>query len=107
MLVEYAGLLRDNFRGTEIITRNGGEEFSVMFANVNREQALEASKRFHELVRAHVFLEGHEKGPLKLTVSAGLAAYSGAYAEPGELYAAADEQLYKAKRDGRDRLYSV
>ncbi|AEI44728.1 GGDEF domain-containing protein [Paenibacillus mucilaginosus] len=107
VLVEYAGLLRDNFRGTEIITRNGGEEFSVMFANVNREQALEASKRFHELVRAHVFLEGHEKGPLKLTVSAGLAAYSGAYAEPGELYAAADEQLYKAKRDGRDRLYSV
>ncbi|WP_426448240.1 GGDEF domain-containing protein [Paenibacillus sp. S-38] len=106
VLVEYAGLLRDNFRGTEIITRNGGEEFSVMFPNVNREQALEASKRFHELVREHVFLEGHEKGPLRLTISAGLAAYSGAYAEPRELYAAADELLYKAKREGRDRLYS-
>jgi len=115
VLVALAQLLRENMRSRDVIVRHGGEEFVVVLPGMTLVQAAEICDRLRELVAAHPGFadEGTDKsedardrsfaaGPLRVTISLGLAA-----AEPYDavqLLQSADVQLYRAKREGRNRL---
>jgi diguanylate cyclase (GGDEF)-like protein len=96
-----AAVLTHGARGTDVVARYGGEEFCVILPDTGLDDACRVAER----IRAEIAGLREEHGPAPLgflTVSAGVAATA---AGPGEdLIARADAALYRAKRDGRDRV---
>ncbi|MFC0216729.1 GGDEF domain-containing protein [Paenibacillus chartarius] len=105
VLTEFASQLQRFFheRGG-IVSRNGGEEFSVLCQGLPSGDVIRAVEDFQALVRTRLFIAEHKDGPLRLTFSGGLVFRSTEHADAKSLYEAADEALYHAKRDGRDRV---
>ncbi|HVJ61238.1 MAG TPA: GGDEF domain-containing protein [Tahibacter sp.] len=93
-----AQILRHNARAEQLIARIGGEEFAIVYAEQTLDEAAAAAERLRALVEAHAFEVGAE--PVRICVSIGIAQWrAGALSE---LMRAADEQLYRAKREGRN-----
>lgn len=101
-LKKVADLLKIGLRTTDLIGRLGGEEFAVLMPNTDAEQAALIGQRLCERI-AHQAWE-IEARPVKLTVSVGGASCVGALQDLTELLAQADDALYKAKADGRNRI---
>jgi diguanylate cyclase (GGDEF)-like protein len=101
-LRRVAEAIRGCCRATDVAARTGGEEFAVLLPGTDLEGALVLAER----VRAAV-----EAGPWPLrpvTASAGVATLGAACRGAAErLVAAADRALYRAKRDGRNRVVSA
>lgn len=96
-----AWLLKGRLRNSDLIGRYGGEEFLVALRGVDAAAAREILQSildtFGDLPHAH------EKGTLRATFSAGLAAWP-AIDNGGDLVQAADNALLAAKRHGRNRI---
>jgi diguanylate cyclase (GGDEF)-like protein len=125
-LKHLAGLLRQCVRDGDRLARWGGDEFLVFLPQVDRERIHEVAERILSAVRsqpcslpAHAShgsrgshgSEGSEDSTCQLTCSIGWSAFDWRPrpdgASPWEhALAAADEALYTAKRDGRDRICS-
>ncbi|MDH4943769.1 diguanylate cyclase [Sulfurimonas sp. C5] len=101
VLIELTKLLRTNIRNTDIIGRWGGEEFLIICTNTNLKGAYDLAEHLREKVAAYNFTTvGHK------TSSFGVAAYSeGDTIE--SLLKRADDNLYKAKESGRNKVVST
>lgn len=90
-------------RQGETAARIGGEEFALLLPGASGQDAFAAAERVRGAVAA-VQLHPSHGGPITITVSVGCASTGDlGVVAPAELYGAADEALYKAKRLGRDR----
>jgi len=94
VLQEVASLIDNCVRETDVVTRYGGEEFVILMPSTDLKGALVFAQRVRQAVA--------EK--LKVTVSGGVAQAS-ASDEPQTLLARADAALYRAKSQGRNRIY--
>lgn len=84
------------------VYRYGGEEFTVILTGAPQEwQSI--AERMLDGVRSRRLEHGGSPQGI-VTLSAGLAAYRDAMKDGGELFAAADKNLYQAKEAGRDRV---
>jgi diguanylate cyclase len=101
VLQEVAQLLRENTRGRDVVVRQGGEEFLVMLPGMGEAHAHEACERLRECIESHAWTRLNKPG-LQVTVSIGLASAPPHEFQP--LLLRADEALYRAKREGRNRL---
>jgi diguanylate cyclase (GGDEF)-like protein len=111
VLVALAQLLRENMRSRDVLARHGGEEFVVVLPGMTLEQAAEVCERLRERVASYAGfgLQAADDadalplaGAVRVTISLGLAA-APAY-DTAQLLQRADSQLYRAKREGRNRL---
>ena len=101
VLVSFAETIAKAIRPTDLLARLGGEEFAVLLAATDLSEAVEIAERLRGLV-ADMRVET-QHGDLSITVSLGCAT-----ALPnGDLLRSADEALYAAKRNGRDRVHAV
>ncbi len=100
-----AQLLRHNARADQLIARIGGEEFALVYAEQSLGEAAEAAERLRRAVEASPFQLGGESATV--TVSIGLAQWRRGMSSLADLMRAADEQLYRAKRGGRNRVCRV
>jgi diguanylate cyclase (GGDEF)-like protein len=98
VLARVAALLREATREVDDVARYGGEEFLVMLPETGMTEALEIAERVRARVAAEVF-PGR-----RITVSIGVSEFPLYGNTPEEVIAAADEALYEAKREGRDRV---
>ncbi|MBL8381426.1 MAG: diguanylate cyclase [Burkholderiales bacterium] len=105
-LRELGRELRKCARGSDIVCRYGGEEFVVVLVDADGAAAGAWSERLMQNVRALEVRLGNRVLP-PITVSMGLALFPQHADDPAALLHAADEALYEAKRDGRDRLRVV
>jgi diguanylate cyclase (GGDEF)-like protein len=101
-LIAVAGVLKEMRRGDDLLCRYGGEEFVILLEGVSGREALAAAERYREAVEGLGFAVGTT--PVPLTLSAGVASFPELYIKTGaELILFADEALYEAKRQGRNR----
>ncbi len=102
VLREFARLVAARIRREELFARYGGEEFCVVLPELDRA----AGHKFAEVIRAQI--EEHtfefEGNVLKMTASFGVSELSEAMGRPDDLLLLADENLYKAKHEGRNRV---
>ncbi|MBI4368466.1 MAG: GGDEF domain-containing protein [Candidatus Omnitrophica bacterium] len=110
-LYEVAQVIRENVRRVDVIGRYGGEEFAIVAPEIEKTKALELAERIRSAVaRKHFLLYDEET---QVTVSIGLSTFPADLGikeakEPVEPYIPdliekADEALYRAKEDGRNR----
>jgi diguanylate cyclase (GGDEF)-like protein/PAS domain S-box-containing protein len=103
VLRAFAATAGEVLRGSDLLGRVGGEEFAVLLPQTDRAGAVVLAHRLQQLVRASPVVLA--QGLAGYTVSIGVAA-----AEPGApgdveaLMLAADDALYRAKGQGRDRV---
>jgi two-component system cell cycle response regulator len=102
-LRELVSLIKDAIRKEELLARYGGEEFIVVLPETTREGAQQMAERLRHLVESHDFR--YEERHYKITISLGLIATEGEEAlTPNDLIKQADEKLYQAKHEGRNRV---
>jgi diguanylate cyclase (GGDEF)-like protein len=94
LLKRTASGWRGQLRDSDFIARYGGEEFAVLVRNCNLPDGILVIERLRE-----VTTDGQ-------TCSAGIAMWSGEET-PEELVSRADDALYEAKRQGRDRVIAA
>lgn len=101
-LRHVVSVLRRNIRPADLISRVGGDEFAVLLPGCDRASAMERAGAVLDELRATPLRLGDRLIPLSASVGV---AHCPDYARSvDELYRAADEGLYRAKRAGRDRL---
>ena len=101
VIINLARLLKQRLRGTDIIGRYGGEEFGVILPQT----AVDEAARVLEEVRAHFATMEHYTGEncFNVTLSGGIAGAPPAF-NVSDLLESADQMLYQAKREGRNRI---
>ena len=104
VLIEVAALLQRVVRAVDIVARYGGEEFVVVLPETGAPGAEAFAERLRELIEGQAFVASRGK-PIRLTTSIGVSSFPGFGVESVEdLLANADQALYRAKSDGRNRV---
>jgi diguanylate cyclase (GGDEF)-like protein len=106
ILTQVAKLLAQTSRSSDIVARYGGEEFALILPETEQSSAEVLGNRLREEIE-HFRFTGEEYLPSKiLTISVGIATHQ-RYASKEALIAAADAELYRAKREGRNRVCAM
>jgi diguanylate cyclase (GGDEF)-like protein/PAS domain S-box-containing protein len=105
VLAEAARIFRRNTRDVDYVCRYGGDEFAVLLPETAKENAAAKAEQLLAEVRKHPFANVDDAArPLSLTLSVGVAAYRTEDKSDDDLLRRADEALYTAKREGRNRV---
>ncbi|MEO6444870.1 MAG: sensor domain-containing diguanylate cyclase, partial [Gemmatimonadaceae bacterium] len=106
VLMDVGALLQRAVRTVDVVARYGGEEFVIVLPETGEVGATVFAERVRELIEEHEF--SHAGGrTLRLTASVGVATYTSPDLETVEdLLARADQGLYRAKAEGRNRVRS-
>ena len=102
VLKRLAGLLQEEARRTDVVARYGGEEFVLLLEETDAEGALLVAERIRDRV-SHQVVQG-DFGSVKITVSLGIATWPDNGRTAEEVLKNADQALYQAKRQGRNRV---
>jgi len=104
LLKALSQILRENSREDELVGRYGGEEFIMVMPNVDRDGALLAAERVRGLIAGHPFVHADKQPSGRVTVSGGVAVWPLDGDDVETLLRQADDALYAAKREGRNRV---
>jgi two-component system cell cycle response regulator len=105
VLRELAGRLRGHVRGLDMVCRLGGEEFVILMPETTISAAEKVAERLRAVVERQPFALPDAMGEgLAVTVSLGVADHGGTGDTGEALLKRADQALYGAKRDGRNRV---
>lgn len=99
-------MIQSCIRKKDILSRNGGEEFTVLLPDCPLDQAAAISEAVRMSVEKHPFILADHL-PLHITVSVGLAVYPDTTANSEVLIDAADKALYNAKQNGRNQVWQA
>lgn len=105
VLRQIAEIIADNTRSADIVFRYGGEEFLVALVETKLEAALEVADRVRAAVMAAEITVG-DNSAVRATVSIGVATHMG-HPDYQHLINAADQALYRAKNEGRNRVVAA
>lgn len=102
LLKEFAARLKSKLREVDIVSRLGGDEFTVIIedAVTDKSAGVVAANILQELNRG----EWLGSDALKITSSIGVAIYDGRQVEADALVSLADKAMYKAKHSGRNNF---
>lgn len=104
LLVEFATLLQDCVRATDLVARLGGDEFVVVLPAADRAEATAVGERILDTANRRF---RNRPGVLgEVTASVGAAMFSEANGRSTDLLVLADQRLYDAKNSGRNRVAS-
>ncbi len=102
VLRTFGQVVDNQTRQSDVGGRLGGEEFAVCLPETFKEQAVELAERIREQLAEHTFEADGET--FTVTCSIGIAEWSPEYDSLEELLDRADEAMYEAKEQGRNRV---
>jgi two-component system, cell cycle response regulator len=106
VLRQLADIVDKSLRNEDVLARFGGEEFAIIFREVGERQAHVLAERVRRLVEIHDFI--WEGKPILITISLGVSTFThDNFRDASEMIRAADDYLYDAKREGRNRVVSI
>jgi diguanylate cyclase (GGDEF)-like protein len=105
-LQNFSNALKDNFRREDVVGRYGGDEFMLVLPESSAQRSLKVLERIKSKISSVSISSSQKKGleDIPLRFSAGVASYPVNGENIHELVCAADNALYQAKRDGKDRV---
>jgi len=106
VLTELARRVTGSVRDIDTFARYGGEEFVLILPETNLEGGLAVAEKLRLATHRTPF-RGEDAEGVPLTVSIGVACFPEHATSPEELLRAADEALYEAKLQGRDRVVTA
>jgi diguanylate cyclase (GGDEF)-like protein len=106
VLQGMADLLRKGrtIRDTDIAARWGGEEFMIVLPDTPKEGALKAAEKVRGALERNLFEDDDGNPIIKVTLSGGIATFPEDGVQQTELVVAADKALYRAKKQGRNKV---
>jgi len=104
VLREFALRMRKSIRGLDLACRYGGEEFVVVMPETDMSVAAAVAERLRRRIASEPFSIQQGSGSIEVTISIGLATLDTADDNAGSILKRADQALYRAKRDGRNRV---
>ncbi len=106
-IVEVASVFQKCLRESDIIARYGGDEFTILLPETEKEKAMELAESIRATVEQLDFLKNIEGPDLPLSVSLGLAVFPNHCTTLDDLKKLADEALYRAKESGRNKVVAA
>jgi len=107
ILSRIAEFLKNSVRADDLIIRYGGEEFCIILRNTTRENARVVTEKIRMKIHRldiEITSQDKKKEILNITVSLGISECKEEDSNIYEVISRADEELYKAKEDGRNRV---
>lgn len=106
-LEEIGHCIMQSLRSGDVAARFGGEEFAAFLLDASLAQALVAAERIRKEIESKEFSvirQGKLAETHRITISIGIASFPTDSSDPIELVEMADSALYRAKREGRNRV---
>src|SRR6266849_4511524 len=108
-LEEVGAVIKKTLRAGDVGARFGGEEFAAFLLDADYTQGMIAAERVRAAIEQHEFptvRRGSNETPRthRITISVGVAAFPEDARDPIQLVELADSALYRAKRNGRNRV---
>ena len=103
VLFQLAAIFRKSIRDIDILFRYAGDEFVILLPGTGHEEVMVAARRIREMVNGYTFI--HHGMTIQVTISMGVA--HGPIPGVGtteRFFEIADQALYSAKRNGRNRI---
>lgn len=100
-----AACLQREIRGSDVIGRIGGEEFSVLLPNTDQAGGLNLAEKLRAAIEGLEIRT--EQGLLRMTASIGVATRTAGLASFQEIQDEADAAMYRAKQAGRNRVSTI
>jgi len=104
-LKQLSSRMLKNVRQYDIVGRYGGEEFLIILPGLNMNGTNHAANKIWSIIRETPFTVNEIS--IDVTVSIGVSCLTPADDKLDDAIKRADDQLYKAKNDGRDRISSI
>lgn len=104
VLHDFADRVARNVRGVDLAARYGGEEFVVIMPETGTDQAEIIAERLREAIAEEPFTISGSDDKLEITVSIGLACCDSSTKTSSEILEKADQALYRAKDQGRNKV---
>ena len=104
VLREFALRIKRSIRGIDLACRYGGEEFVVIMPETDMAVAAMVAERLRRRIAADPFAIQQGARTIPVTISIGIAAMRGKDDNAASILKRADQALYQAKRDGRNRV---
>ncbi len=104
LLVTFSDILRAATRGGDTVARFGGDEFVVLLPDTSFGRACAVADR---IMAQTAQMDVFPKPALRCTLSIGIARATAEMREASQWLKAADEALYSAKREGKNRIYAL
>jgi diguanylate cyclase (GGDEF)-like protein len=102
-LQEIARAIRSALRGGDILARYGGDEFTVVLPEADVEQGYMVAQRVLAAARA-CSVDAPDGSKVRVSASIGLAVYPDHAGEAKDLFLFADNMMYRAKAEGKERV---
>lgn len=103
VLKSAARVMLKSIRDADILSRYGGEEFVIVMPETNKETASHVAERLREKISVEE-IAIHDGGRIAITISLGIASFPEDGDSSVDLLIAADDRLYKAKKEGKNRI---
>lgn len=104
VLREFALRMRKSIRGLDLACRYGGEEFVIVMPETEMSVATAVAERLRRRIASEPFLIQQGSGSIDVTISIGIATLDASSDNGAKILKRADQALYRAKRDGRNRV---
>ena len=104
VLREFAVRVRKSIRGIDLACRYGGEEFVIIMPETDMAVATIVAERLRRRIASEAFPISQGAGAIEVTISIGIATLDAADDTAASILKRADQAVYRAKRDGRNRV---